>query len=201
MKQLVNDEIIESYRHVDLMVEKRAQIYRQEIELIEKAIADLILSMAKLEEEDIDTASVEELVELMKAKYGPESKYGKFLTGAVEELLRYGEESVEQDLGDDSLPMDQNAAQDMLSYGLGDLHVGNTAADNGGVMDEELPGYEDIDTVDAPPEYEGWPDDHRLIESVQCQNGDGWELVGSAARTRRLRPFVDGNLKFWSVLV
>lgn len=111
--------------------------------------------MTKLEEEDIDTASVEELAELMEAKYGPESKYVKFLTGAVEELLRYGEESVEQDLGGDSLPTDQNAAEDMLSYGLGDLHIGSTAARNGGVVDDELPGDEDIDTVDTPPEYDG----------------------------------------------
>lgn len=87
VKRLVDDEITESHRHVDLMVEKRAQIYQQEIELIEKAIADLTLSMTKLEEENIDSSPVEELVELMKAKYGPESKYGKFLTGAVKGLL------------------------------------------------------------------------------------------------------------------
>lgn len=139
------------------MVKKRAQIYQQEIDLIEKATAELMLTVAELEEEDIDSSPVEELVEVMKKKYGPESMYRRTLTAAMDELLRYVVKPGGEDSSQDWFPMEveQTAAEAMLSYRMGSLPVGSTGADSGAVVDDKLPGYEEMDTVGAPPGYDG----------------------------------------------
>ncbi|TLD21809.1 hypothetical protein E2P81_ATG08397 [Venturia nashicola] len=155
---LVNDEIRESNQKVDLIVEKRAQIYRQEVELIGKVTIELKMSVVELEEEGIDSRSVEELVEMMRANYGSQSRYGKFLLAriaALEDLLQYGEDSVEKGRSHGTLSMHQNVAETMPDRRLGNLPVISTGVDSGRAVNDELPKYEDIDTGSAPPEYDG----------------------------------------------
>lgn len=120
------------------MVEKRVQIYRQEMELIAKATANLTSAKAEFEEKGIDSRRVEEMVRMMETKYGPESKHGRFLARTVGQLLVL-----------------QDAYLSLLATCPNSVPDGSLGTDGVEAVDPALPRYEDIDRVAAPPEYDG----------------------------------------------
>jgi hypothetical protein len=131
---------------------KQARILMRQGDLIDATMQQLLNTKIKLDQEDIDSNHLVELMTSLSSKYGPNSENGKFLSTQISELKIY--------LADNEVPSSDHdsggglAGQDVPNGEDGEqrnhnITYGESVENN--EDDEKLPDYEEQVEEDAPP--------------------------------------------------